>query len=401
MPEPRQYPRIRVSGGPRERGRRYGEAARDRIHRSRAGYEAAFAHAAGWRWEEAVAAAAPLEAEIAAAFPAYVEEMRGIAEGAGLGFADVLTLNARTEVMWAATARQAAAMRAAHARECTAFALLPGRTADRHTVIGQNWDWLLQGFDTVVVLEVEQDDGPNYVTVVEAGLLAKTSMNSSGLAVATNALVTSDDRGAPGLPYHVVLRALADCHSMTDAVGVIQRHWRSSSANYLLAHRDGVAVNLETAPGDHSRVYPQLPAGGGLAHTNHFLASPRDVTDVSVYAMPDSLVRLQRIRAAVTEAEEPAGVDSLHRALADHADYPNSVCCHPDPREEPARRWATVVSVIMDLDERTMWLSDGNPCEHPHRPLTFGGLLGKPSPLRTAPAAGAAIGATAGAGGSR
>lgn len=381
MPEPRQYPRIRVSGDPYERGRRYGEAARDRVHRSKVGYQEAFARAAGWSWEQAVAAAAPLESAIAAVFPAYIEEMRGLADGAGLDFADVLTMNARTEVMWAATARRAEAMRAAQARECSAFALLPGRTAERHTVIGQTWDWLVHCFDTVVVLEVEQDDAPNYVTVVEAGLLAKTSMNSSGLAVATNALVTSADCGAPGLPYHVVLRALADCHSLTDAVNVVQCHRRSSSANYLLAHRDGLAIDLETAPGDYSQVYPHLPVGGGLVHTNHFLASLRDVRDVSIYAMADSLVRFQRIRAAILEAGEPATIDSLHGALCDHADYPNSVCCHPDPRQAAGERWSTITSVIMDLDARTMWLSDGNPCEYPPRPLTFDGLLDKPSPL--------------------
>lgn len=381
VPQPRQYPRIRVSGTPRERGRRYGAAARDRIHRSRAGYEAAFAQAAGWSWEQAVAAAAPLEAVIAAAFPAYLEEMHGIAEGADLTFADVLTMNARTEVMWAATARQAAAMRAGHARECSSFALLPRRTAAGHTLVGQNWDWLVQGFDTVVVLEVEQEDGPNFVTVVEAGLLAKASMNSSGLGIATNALVTSADRGEPGVPYHVMLRALADCHSLTDAVNVVQRHWRSSSANYLLAHRDGAAINLETAPGDYSQVYPHLPENGALVHTNHFLAPLREVTEVSVYAMADSLVRLQRVRFAIAESAEPATIESLNAALADHADYPNSVCCHPDLREAPDERWATVMSVIMDLDARTVWLSSGNPCEYPHRQLTFGNLLDKPSPL--------------------
>ncbi|MDA0642332.1 C45 family autoproteolytic acyltransferase/hydolase [Nonomuraea ferruginea] len=381
MPETPRYPRIRVSGGPYERGRLYGDAARDRVHRSRAGYETAFARAAGLSWEQAVAAAAPLEAAIAAVFPAYVEEMRGIADGARLSFADVLTMNARTEVMWAATARQAAALRAAHARECSSFALLPSRTADRHTLAGQNWDWLVHGFDTVVVLEVEQDDAPNYVTVVEAGLLAKTSMNSSGLAIATNALVTSADRGEPGLPYHVVLRALADCHTLTDAANVVQRHWRSSSANYLLAHRDGTAINLETAPGDHSQVYPLLPADGALVHTNHFLSPLREVTDVSLYAMADSLVRLQRVQAAISAADRPATVGSLREALSDHADYPYSVCSHPDVRAGADERWATVTSVIMDLDERTVWLSDGNPCRHPHRPLTFDGLLDKPSPL--------------------
>ena len=94
--------------------------------------------------------------------------MRGLAEGAGVGYEDVLALNVRTEVMFAAKARQAReAMR--QPSECSAFAVLPGASAIGHTLVGQNWDWLLHSFDTVVVLEVEQDDGPNFVSVVEAG----------------------------------------------------------------------------------------------------------------------------------------------------------------------------------------------------------------------------------------
>ena len=46
--------------------------------------------------------------------------------------------------------------------------------------------------------------------MVEAGLLAKTGMNSSGLGLVTNALVTDDDTGDARLPYHVALRAILD-----------------------------------------------------------------------------------------------------------------------------------------------------------------------------------------------
>jgi isopenicillin-N N-acyltransferase-like protein len=60
------------------------------------------------------------------------------------------------------------------------------------------------------VLEVRQDEGPDFVTVVEAGLLAKTGMNAAGLGLVTNALVTDADVGEPGLPYHVLLRAHPD-----------------------------------------------------------------------------------------------------------------------------------------------------------------------------------------------
>jgi hypothetical protein len=89
------------------------------------------------------------------------------------------------------------------------LAVLPGASENGHTLLGQNWDWLIHAWETTVVLESEQDQGPNFVTVVEAGLLAKTGMNAAGLGLVTNTLVsdrdigevTQGDRdlGAPGL----------------------------------------------------------------------------------------------------------------------------------------------------------------------------------------------------------
>ena len=111
----------------------------------------------------------------------------------------MLAINVRTEVMFAAKARQVASD-ARRVGECSAFAVTPERSADGHTLIGQNWDWLLHAADTCVVLEVQQDEGPDFVTVVEAGLLAKTGMNSSGIGLVTNALVSDADRGEAGHP---------------------------------------------------------------------------------------------------------------------------------------------------------------------------------------------------------
>jgi hypothetical protein len=39
------------------------------------------------------------------------------------------------------------------------------------------------------------------------------------------------------------------------------------------------------------------------------------------------------------------------------------------------------MSVVMDLDARELYVSQGNPCQHPLERLTFEGLLDKPSPL--------------------
>jgi isopenicillin-N N-acyltransferase-like protein len=378
-------PRIRVAGTPFERGQRYGAQARSQVHLSVQAYRRVFAHYAGWDWQQVRQAAAAFEPPIAAFRPAYLDEMRGIAEGAGLDLADVLAINVRTEVMYAAKARQAPLAARNQPAECSAFAIVPAAAAPGQApLLGQNWDWLLHSAQTLVVLEVTQDGGPDFVTVVEAGLLAKAGLNAAGLGLVTNALVTDADVGAPGLPYHVLLRAILDCATVTEALQVLHAGLRSSSANYLIAHASGAALNVEAAPGGFTRLYVRFPEHGLLLHTNHFLAptlSP--VQDVSLWAMPSSAVRLQRLRAG---ARTPATLDDFRALLADHADYPHSICSHPDPADHPLEQGATIASVLMDLHARRLWLATGNPCRAPYAELDLSWLTGWPSSACSIPA---------------
>ena len=302
----RLFPRVRVRGrAPHQRGRQYGAAARERVQLSLDSYERVFAHYAGWDWgkvrREAAAYAGPIEALDSR----YLEELQGIAEGAAVDLDDILALNVRTEVMFAAMARQAMGRRSGSPAECTSFCILPSASLNGHSLVGENWDWLVHCYDTVVVLEVEQDTGPDYVTVVEAGLLAKMGMNSAGIGLATNALVTGQDRGVPGIPYHVMLRSLLDAETVTDALTRVTHSVRSSSGNYLVAHRDGVAVDIEAAPGDHSRLALLLP--------DHGVLGPHE-------SLPDSAPgRGQRLR--VGDAEQcrearPGARDTREKQMA-------------------------------------------------------------------------------------
>jgi isopenicillin-N N-acyltransferase like protein len=365
---------VRVEGTSYQRGRQYGSQARSRVHLSVQAYQQAFAHFAGWDWATVRREAARFEAPVGKFRPGYLEEMRGIADGAGLDLTDVLAINVRTEVMYSAKARSApreGALRAARQApaECSAFAHVPGPGQAGPVILGQNWDWLLHAAQTLVVLEVRQQEGPDFVTVVEAGLLAKTGMNAAGLGLVTNALVTDADVGEPGLPYHVLLRAVLDCGTVTEALKVLQAGLRSSSANYLIAHASGTALDIEAAPGDFTRLYPLFPEDGLLRHTNHFLAPRIDLApqiDLSLWAMPDSAVRLQRLRGAAGTAR---ALDDFRALLADHADYPNSICAHPDPADHPREQGATIASVLMDLNARHLWLAAGNPCQVPYERL--------------------------------
>lgn len=378
----RQYPHVRVAGAPRERGRQYGEQARERVRRSVEAYAAVYEDLAGLGWREVLDLASAYAGAIERFEPRYLEELRGLAEGSVQELEAILAVNVRTEIMFAAKAREAAAgQRGAEdgqpsrrPGECTSIVALPGITDSGHTLVAQNWDWLPHTRDTVVVLEAEQDEGPAYVTVVEAGLLAKAGFNSSGLGVATNALGSDADTGAVGVPYHVCLRALLDAEHLPAALAALQRAPRSSSANYLLAHRSGMALDIEAMPGDYSRLRLTAPEAGLLAHTNHFTAGV--VRDVGLWWMPDSPFRLLRAQGLLAEREGPVTVPLLQTVFADHANHPVGICTHAVPRDKPTEQGETIASLIMDLDRQVMWLADGTPCSAPYRRLEYAGLFG-------------------------
>jgi isopenicillin-N N-acyltransferase-like protein len=372
------YPRIEVEGGAAERGRQYGEAARERVQRSVEAYGEVFAHYAGWDWERVRAEAAAYRAPVAAYDPRYLEEMDGLAAGAAVDPVDVLAVNVRTEIMFAATARDLGRAPA----ECTSFAAVPSRTAGNELLVGQNWDWLPHAADTLVILEARQDDGPDFVTVVEAGLLAKVGMNSAGMAIATNALVTAADQGRPGVPYHVLLRALHDAETPADTLTALGRRERSSSANYLVAHADGIALDVEAAPGDYAQLFVGYPENGVILHANHFANPGFDGRDVGLVSMSDSVFRLMRARQLVAEHPEPLDRAFFEALLADHAAHPHGVCCHPDPRLDPVDQSATLAGVIMEPATRRLWIAAGTPCAAPFELLDYGGWLDKPPAVR-------------------
>ncbi|MDX6366157.1 MAG: isopenicillin-N N-acyltransferase like protein [Nocardioidaceae bacterium] len=351
------FPVITVTGGPYERGRQYGVAARDRVHRSIAAYERTFRHYADWDWSRSTAEAKLFVPAIDDFAPQYLEEMAGLADGAGVTLDDVLAINVRTEVMYSARVRSAVG--ASAPAECSAFAsVAPGRV-----LAGQNWDWAPFACDTVVVLECVPSDGPAFLTVVEAGLLAKFGVNSEGLAVMTNALACTDDNGEAAVPYHVMLRGLLDCSTTGEALALLEQTTRASSANYLLADSSGAVVDVEAQPGGQSALHPLLRDDSGvLLHTNHFVSPEFDAVDYADLVISSTRTRLHRVTELVESADDVGDLAVFEEALADHACEPDSVCRHPDLSLPPPEQSMTVASVVVDLTERRIRLCEGPPC---------------------------------------
>lgn len=292
-----------------------------------------------------------------------------------MSFEDVLALNLRTEIMFSGKARRLAEETGIRPpAECTAFCDLRGP----EPLAGQNWDWIPFAHDTVVVLETAPERGPRWVSVVEAGLLAKFGMNSAGIAVVTNALVTSLDVGAPGVPYHMLLRALLESESMAAAEEVLRGADRASSANYLLVG-EGRGVDAEARPGGVGDLgWRRTGAEAVLVHCNHFVCAEAEFsssgTDHGPEIMPDSLLRRERALSLAGRMPEPS-VDGWHEVLTDHENFPAAVCCHPHPERTALEQGSTVASVVMEPERRLMHLVLGRPCEAPRVTYDYGTFL--------------------------
>jgi isopenicillin-N N-acyltransferase like protein len=351
---------VSVAGGPRQRGRAYGEQARDRVHRTIALYESIFAAYASLSWSEVRDRAGRFAEAIDAYDEQALPEIEGIAEGAGLDAEDVLAANLRTEIMFGLDTRPGhAAM-----KECTAMGV-----AGAHQLVAQTWDWKPGARDTVVLLVGAPHDRPGFVTIVEAGLLAKCGMNETGIAVALNALQSSADRGEPGVPLHVVLRRALTSGTFEEAVDAIERGPRASSGNYLVGARDGRVVDLEVLPGGPDEVF-RPPS---LAHTNHFLRpTPRPFKDLARLDGDESVGRFDEADGALAVGDDLATITATLRS---HDRSPDSICQHGDPSEDPALDHVTVAAMIADPVAGTLHAADGNPCERPFEAFDVASLL--------------------------
>jgi isopenicillin-N N-acyltransferase-like protein len=351
-------PFIEVSGEPRERGRQYGEAAREQIHRSITFYRDAYARAAKLSWDQVREHAPRWVPLIDAYLPDILDEVHGIAEGADVTFEDILALNGRAEL--------SVGNPFAEQKDdgCSSFAILEEASGDGHVYCGQNWDWRSAIADTVVVLRIVQPGKPTIVMHAEAGQVGRQGANSAGIGLNANGLGTRF--GAQmGIPGTYIRRRILDSPDMFEALEAVFSAQQTFCTNLLLTHREGFAIDLETTPARHGWMYP---TDGLLVHANHFIAHvPEQVAATYRPFSVDSLYRVPRIERVLKRAHSATTPEQMRALIAtamrDHFGKPNSVCNHPDPRNERLVQNQTIASSIVDLTAGDYYVAAALPCE--------------------------------------
>lgn len=282
--------------------------------------------------------------------PLLMEELRGIAAGAGVDEVDLLIMNGFTDfidVVFTGPDDDPGG--------CTAFAIGPQATADGRGYLGQTWDMHASATPHVVLLDVKPDEGPRLLTFTLVGCVGMIGMNEHGVAVSINNLKAND--GRPGVTWPFVIRQMLAQTTVDDALAVLLGARLAGAHNYLLMGADGRAFNVE-AMATRAHVTPVEPA---FIHTNHCLA-------------PD-LLALERPRTAFSTASTTNRLDQATRFLDDHpaitfddlvalTRYHEegilSVCAHPQPDYDIESSGAC----IMSPTTRELWAAWGNPCQN-------------------------------------
>ena len=358
-------PTIEITGDRRELGRQHGEAARAQIRESIDFYRGSFKRVTGLEWTAIRHNAHRWVKPIEDYLPGITDEIRGIAEGAGVEFEEVLALNARGELSTHDPFSESD-------EGCSSFAILPEASGDGHTYAGQNWDWRCEITGTVILLRIVQPGKPTIVMQTEAGQVGRHGASSMGLALNANGLGTRWGKGI-GVPQPVIRRKILESHDMQEALSAIFDAKPSLCSNLLITHRDGFAIDIETTPDRHGWMYP---TDGLLVHTNHFIAFvPEQVAATYRPFSVNSLWRLPRLTAGLKKVRAAAGTQETRSAIAsalrDHFGHPDSVCKHGNERSVGTDRNQTIASSIVDLTTGEYRIAAGSPCESEYKLLPW------------------------------
>ena len=320
-------PLLAVSGSHREVGRQVGLATAE-VLREAVAFDTALPPRRS-RSEQLALAARYRDATLAAT-PWLVEELDGVADGAGV---DPMALFAASiEEIWTVRPSQATAGSLVDGR-CSDIVAVPPATPDGHVWVAHTNDLSPASEAEVIAIEWRVPDEP-VVFSLGIGPWISVGWNAAGLSLTGNELSPNDER--VGVPRLLMVREQLTARSLDEAVSMALRPDRASSYNTVFAHRDGRVVNVEGSATDAEVTGPS-PAGT-LAHTNHYACERmRQYEGDRAYARR-SAVRLARAlelldgAAGAGPAPGSLGPDQLLAALSDHATSP-AICRHDDGSE--------------------------------------------------------------------
>jgi isopenicillin-N N-acyltransferase-like protein len=301
-------------------------------------------------------------AAIAKHHPAALEELKGLAQGAGRSLTDILVLNLQPEL--------AALRHRCGCDGCSTLHLVDGE----RVYLAHNEDGHDANRDLMLLVRAQPTGEPAFLSLLYPGLIPGNvpALTEAGLALSTNYIGAATVR--TGVPRYVVGRALLRARTLDEAIRLARDPHGAYSFHVNLGSRpDRRLLSLELGPG--GVLATRETRGGIYVHTNHYLLPKTRGRIPEIGLRPggssDSRYRVLRRLVARLPPRGQVGQRDLVRLLASHEAIraPYAPCRHP--RGEIRGR--TLATALFDVGAGRLTLYEGNPCEGRARELRLSG----------------------------
>ncbi|MBO3802279.1 MAG: hypothetical protein JTT11_00140 [Candidatus Brockarchaeota archaeon] len=254
-------------------------------------------------------------------FSQYMEEIKGISDGSGVAYNDLLLLNFKYENLGTG---------------CSTVIF----KGDDSIILGHNEDGERENEDKAFILVAEPLGGTPFLVYCYPGMIPGNafSFNSRGIVMTGNAMPTPDPK--VGVPRHLVDRSVIEATSIDDALERALLPERASGFSYnLVSLKEKRAVNLETTSQRHcvTRV------DGAFFHTNHYVSA--GLAGIRQNASESSLVRYGQGIKMVSKADV-ASEKRVLEILFSTANEPNSIYASGGP----GNSW-TLCTAVFEVSE--------------------------------------------------
>jgi len=335
---------VKTSGSPRDIGNQYGEMLKDRLveHCKR------ITSSINKRYKKnVIEKVRKKKLELFGhEFPYLVEEMRGIAEGAGISFDDysISVLSGNFDVY------------AKEGDECTNIIF---KESDDGPILGKTLDGSKpDSYDSVSILRlIKPKNGISLLCLTRIdGISTETGLNDKGLALGESSIhfFTTNPRGFRR--DHLLRPLLSECHNVEEGINFLAGNPTIRSGfNYTMVDIGGNAAVMERSP---TACFPRRTDGKVIFATNH-TATPcirkleKSRGEVGDKNSDDRFEFLKKITSA---DNFKLSLESMKEVLRSHNE-PAGVCQH-------GTYLYTRRGYINLVKEKKFFFSPGHPCKN-------------------------------------
>ncbi|WP_078394551.1 C45 family autoproteolytic acyltransferase/hydolase [Shouchella patagoniensis] len=263
--------------------------------------------------------------------PNIAEEILGLSRGAQIPYEEAMLLQLRRELI------------SDDILDCTAFSNF---LENGNSFLAENVDLPGNLSDLGCIVKTKQKNAPDILMYTHIGLLGYLGMNSSGLAIGIN-MVMSDGWGPGVPPYLIIKELLLKCHNTIDCINRIKSFSRTSSRNFMLVDNFNQFC-VEMTPSDFEIVNNSMNV-----HTNHYLNYKMKKHE----SLEKKSNSVNRHNFVLSKLEHGVTKDNIIEILTDHE---HDICLHSNSN---ANNSETIGSVIMYPSSQEMSVNFGKPCK--------------------------------------